>query len=282
MDQSVLKKLQQTELQILIYFDKYCKANNLNYYLIGGALLGSARYHGFIPWDDDIDVAMPRGDYEKLKIIWNESPCSDYFLQSSTSDPNFARCIMKLRKNGTKIVESTSRSIEMNNGIYIDIFPIDFLPEFDFKTIDKRANKIRKLMSFRAIKTGYINNNHRIIKKIIKYITFFISNEVVDGKIEALCERENNGERKYAVLFLHNYYWTKQLHSFDVFGKGSVCEFEGYEFIAPAKKEEFLTRVFGEKYLIEPPVNKRVSPHSYTSIIFNENDVGDNVTTCND
>lgn len=83
MEQSTLKKLQQTELRILLYFDRYCKDHNLQYYLIGGALLGAARYHGFIPWDDDVDVAMPREDYEKLKVFYSSDK---HFLQNSDTD----------------------------------------------------------------------------------------------------------------------------------------------------------------------------------------------------
>ena len=91
-----LKKLQQTELEVLRHFHKYCAENGLRYYLIGGALLGAARYGGFIPWDDDIDVAMPREDYERLKKMYDSS---EYFLQNTDSEAKFARCIMKLRKS---------------------------------------------------------------------------------------------------------------------------------------------------------------------------------------
>lgn len=278
MEQSILKQLQQTELQILIFFDTYCKKHNLQYYVIGGALLGSVRYGGFVPWDDDIDVAMPRDDYEKLKLLWKESSSHEHFLQYAETDPNFARGIMKLRKNDTEIIERTSQNIEMNNGIYIDIFPIDFLPEFSFKKINKRANYIKRLVSLRAIRTGYLNDNYRMIKTMLKYLTFFLSNEAIDRKIDLLCQKENCSQKKYAILFLHNYCWTKQCHRIDVFGNGSACIFEGNEFVAPAKKEEFLIKTFGKDYMIEPSCNKRVSPHNYSSVKFCE---GGGNTFCN-
>jgi len=270
MEREILEQLQKVELNILIDFDAYCKAHNLRYYLIGGALLGAVRYKNFIPWDDDIDVAMPREDYEKLKSVWNQFPDSNYFLQSAESDPNFSRCIIKLRKQGTEIIEYSSQAVNMNNGIYIDIFPIDYISDYDYKIIDKRAKLIRRLMSIRAIKSGYNNNRYILIKKLIRYFTIFISNNTIDKKINQLCVKENNGSRKYAVLFLHNYDWSKQIHLTDVFGNGSLCEFEGHEFSAPAKKEMFLMKVFGENYMREPPLNRQKSPHSFVSVIIDK------------
>ena len=92
-----LKRLQKKELEILIDFHNFCVEKNLQYYLIGGALLGAARYQGFIPWDDDIDVAMPREAYERLKKEYRSS--DKYFLQNSDTDPLFARGIQKIRCN---------------------------------------------------------------------------------------------------------------------------------------------------------------------------------------
>lgn len=116
-----LKELQNIELQILIDFHQFCFENNLRYYLIGGALLGAARYQKFIPWDDDVDVAMPREDYERLKQIYFSDR---YFLQNTQSDPLFSRCIQKIRMNGTVIEEKSCVGVNIHQGIYIDISPL--------------------------------------------------------------------------------------------------------------------------------------------------------------
>lgn len=266
MTNSELLRLKETELSILEVFDNYCQKHGLRYYLIGGALLGSVRYGGFIPWDDDIDVAMPREDYETLKKIWQAESIDGYFLQSSETDINFARCIMKLRKDGTEIIEKASAEVEMHNGIYIDIFPIDYVDELSDK-VAKRASAIRRLMSLRAIKSGY-RGNHQCIKKIIKYCIFWLSEEVIENRIYRLCTAENQGLRKYAILYLHNYPWQKQIHPIEVFGDGKGCLFEGEKFTAPADTHKFLTKVFGEDYMQEPPDNKKRNPHNYVSIKF--------------
>ena len=257
-----LKKLQQTELGILRDFHKYCDENGLRYYLIGGALLGAARYGGFIPWDDDVDVAMPREDYEKLKKTYNSEK---YFLQNAESEAPFARCVMKLRKNGTHIIEKNCQHIKIHDGIYIDIFPIDYVSDKSSPTLGKRAKRIRRLMTLRCIKSGY-SGNHMAIKRLIRIALFWLPVKAIDKKIDKLCTWENGGERNWAVLFLHNYHWTKQIHNKVVFGDGAPISFEGECFIGPADTHAFLTRVFGEDYMKEPPQDKQKCPHSYLCV----------------
>lgn len=263
-----LKRLQQTELSILLSFDEYCKKHNLKYYLVGGALLGAARYKGFIPWDDDIDVAMPREDYESIKTLWQKDSIKGCFLQNADSDPKFARCIQKVRKDNTVIIESVSQSVKMHNGIYIDIFPIDFVTTDDEAIVGKIAKKIRILMSLRAIRSGYVNGAKSTLKKVVRVLTFFISCKSIDKKIDVLCTKENNFDAKYAVLYLHNYDWKKQIHDREVFGEGGCCEFEGHKFSAPSDTDVFLKKVFGEDYMMEPSKEKQINPHNYISVSF--------------
>ncbi len=257
-----LKELQKTELQILIDFDKFCKEKGLQYYLIGGALLGAVRYQKFIPWDDDIDVAMPRADYERIKEIFSIDGC---FLQNNQSDPRFSRCIQKIRRNGTRIAEKTCAHIDMHQGIYIDIFPIDYVADNCSKKIAKRAGRIRRLMSLRAIKGGYKSDRHIGLKKIIQWF-LPVSIKHIDRKIDELCTKDNHLDQNYSILWLHNYSWEKQIHDCVVFGEGSKCSFEGYDFIAPANVDAFLIRVFGEEYMKEPEPEKRKCPHNYMNV----------------
>jgi len=257
------------EVKILRAFHDYCAKYGLKYYLIGGALLGSVRYGGFIPWDDDIDVAMFREDYERLRLIWDTNPIEGYFLQHNKSDPKFARGIMKLRLNETKLVEYTCRNIDMHHGIYIDIFPIDYVKRNYGLIIKLRGILIRKLLSIRSIKSGYHNGKYIILKRSIKDL-FPLGNNVIDNLIHFLSTIDNNRERNYAIIWVHSYEWKKQVHEMSVFGLGSSCKFEGYNFIAPSDKESFLTKVFGENYLEEPPYNKRETPHKYIQIEFKE------------
>ena len=257
-----LKELQEKELQILIDFDRFCNQHDLRYYLIGGALLGAARYQEFIPWDDDVDVAMPRDDYERLKEVF----VSDrYFLQNDSSDPVFSRCIQKIRLNDTVIAEKNCIGLNIHQGIYIDVFPIDYVSSCCHKTLNRRAALIRRLMSLRMIKGGYKSDRHTFVKKAIRYL-LPCSINYIDRTLFRLCTMENNGDCRYAILWLHNYPWYKQIHSLDVFGDGGKCQFCGCDFSAPADTDAFLRRVFGKDYMEEPPLEKQQCPHNYINI----------------
>lgn len=260
-----LRRLQMIELEILIDFHNFCEQNNLRYFLIGGALLGAVRYQSFIPWDDDIDVAMPREDYERLKKEYVSS--DKYFLQNSDSDPLFARGIQKIRRNGTEALERISSDISMHHGIYIDIFPIDYVNSAGNMKMTIRAGIIRFFLSLRAIKSGYVNSRFKRIKMLI-YRLCPISIAYMDRILEMLCTKENQKLRRYAILWLHNYHWKRQLHDVKIFEKKDTCFFEGQNFSAPAEVSSFLSTVFGEDYMVEPPIDKRRQPHSYINVLY--------------
>lgn len=270
MDTFTHKKLQKYEIEILNDFDKFCNKEGLKYFLIGGALLGSVRHKGFIPWDDDIDVAMYREDYERLQEIWVNKVDGKYFLQSGKTDPLFARGILKMRLNGTHIIENACENVSMNDGIYIDIFPIDFVENNSKIFLEKRAKKIRHLMTLRTIKSGYKEINHTRIKKVIRFLIKGVSINKIDRMLFKLCTRDNNKNRNYAILFLHNYPWYKQIHPIEVFGDGCKCVFENCLFNAPQKCNLFLERVFGKNYMEEPPKSMQKNPHNYIKIDFGD------------
>ncbi|NLA72216.1 MAG: LicD family protein [Clostridiales bacterium] len=267
MEQDVLKKLHEHELLILKNFHEYCKKHNLTYYLIGGALLGAKRYGGFIPWDDDIDVAMFREDYNKLQALWEKEPIDGCFLQSGKTDPKFARGILKIRMNDTKALEYTSRNIDIHHGIYIDIFPIDYTSNKYNIRMEIVGGLIKRLLSLRSIKSGYSGTKYCSIKSVIKHL-LPLSAKQIDLLIEKLSTAENDKEREFAVLWVHNYGWKKQLHKTSVFGNSCECKFENFVFSAPCDTHSFLSQVFGEDYLQEPPDDKKKLPHSYIEIEF--------------
>lgn len=117
------KRIWNTELEILAIFDEICRRHDLRYYLDFGTLLGAVRHQGIIPWDDDIDVSMMRPDYERFKEIAANELHTPYFLQTAYTD-NFTMAFAKIRDSRTSAVEFPYRQ-DMNQGIFIDIFPLD-------------------------------------------------------------------------------------------------------------------------------------------------------------
>lgn len=135
-----LEKVQVIELGILKEFSRICSKYKLEWIAIGGTALGAVRHSGFIPWDDDIDVAMRRNDYEKFIHIAPGELSKQYFLQNFVTEPNCNNYFTKIRKNGTLFVEECGRSMKAHQGIFIDIFPLDNLPKDNRKLKKLRFN----------------------------------------------------------------------------------------------------------------------------------------------
>ena len=129
LNEEELKKLQKIELEMLIEIDRICKKNQIKYTLIGGSLLGAVRHKGFIPWDDDMDLNMPRADYEKLMEVF-ESELGDRYDLLAPGYKVGANCfLMRIMKKGTTLLNMIDEKSPYPTGIYIDITPIDYAPE---------------------------------------------------------------------------------------------------------------------------------------------------------
>lgn len=123
-----LHKLQKTLLEMLKVFDTFCRENNLEYSLYAGSLLGAVRHHGFIPWDDDLDVCMSRGNYNKFLELWQSAPVKGYVLQNKEISKYFSQSFSKLCKDHTTFLQDQQQIGNQHTGIFLDIFPIDRIP----------------------------------------------------------------------------------------------------------------------------------------------------------
>lgn len=157
-----LIKLQEVELDLMKKFDEVCKKHNINYFLIGGTLLGAARHKGFIPWDDDMDVAMLAKDYYKLLEVAKDEFNGKYFFQTEYSDPGALRYHAQLRNSETTGILKTDYMCrkKFNQGIFIDIFPFYTLPD-DLKKRKEVFNYITPLLR---------NKNHANFVKYDNYL----------------------------------------------------------------------------------------------------------------
>src|SRR5699024_6110897 len=169
------RKAQMIQLEILKEFDRFCKEHNIKYQLYAGTLLGAIRHKGFIPWDDDIDIAMTRDQYERFleKYINNER----YFLQNFQTDYNYFRQFSRLRKNNTVFRQEQYSNLDIHHGIFIDIFPLDNVEE----TYDKEKYRLSTnsvLRKINIIRNKNVNLDNITLSKqalffIIKIILIF-------------------------------------------------------------------------------------------------------------
>ena len=142
-----MKKVWAAELKLLNKLLDVCNKHHLKIWAEGGTLLGTIRHHGFIPWDDDIDMAMPRDDYDKLQTIAKDEFKDPYFFQSGHTDL-FPNGMTRIRMNGTTAIFYKSIYHKYHQGIFIDIFPLDAIPDDDhlFKTFIAKQEKLQETM----------------------------------------------------------------------------------------------------------------------------------------
>ena len=123
--EKTLRRLQLEQLAMLKLVDGFCRRHEIRYSLYAGTLLGAVRHGGFIPWDDDLDVCMPREDYRRFLALWKED---GYLLQNRDNTPAFTQSFTKLRKRGTTFLTPEDRGRGYHTGIFLDIFPVDRCP----------------------------------------------------------------------------------------------------------------------------------------------------------
>ena len=138
-----MNELQEELLKLLKEFIRVCDKHHLRYFMVGGSCLGAARHEGFIPWDDDIDVGMPREDYDKFVKLQSEYEGTPYFIQTWQTDPHYTYNYGKLRDSSTTFIETYFWKHRINHGVWIDIFPIDGISLTDNKPYKKYAHKIK-------------------------------------------------------------------------------------------------------------------------------------------
>ena len=127
--QTDLRRLQLTQLEILKIIDGICKEHGINYSLYAGSLLGAVRHQAFIPWDDDLDICMTRPNYSRFLQVWEQEAPAGYILQNKENSPGFTQSFTKIRKDQSTFLEVEWERGRYHNGIFVDIFPVDRIPE---------------------------------------------------------------------------------------------------------------------------------------------------------
>jgi len=226
-------------LGILVEFDRICKKNNLKYWLEAGTLLGAVRHQGFIPWDDDIDLAMPRDDYEKfIKIYKNELP-SHLFLQTKESDPKYSQYYAKIRDKNTRFVDYSEegKDIKYHQGIFIDIFPLNSV-----NTI------IHRMYPFLSDFGNIFSRNRSYIKyfDIDLYQYYLKTINSLHNSKNSFIKREPDQTPRMKTIEVKDIYPLQEL------------VFEKYTFPAPANYDKHLTEMYGD-YMTLPSVEERVA-----------------------
>ena len=264
------KQLKEKLVEMFKWFHCFCVDNNLRYFALGGTMLGAVRHKGFIPWDDDIDVGMPRKDYEKLAFLMQTKDCGIYTIETPDSkDEGFLYTFSKIYDTTTTLVENTR--VQLKRGVYIDVFPLDGLGstlqeskkrfekiDFYFKLLLTRATGIRKgrsaLKNLAVTFAGFIPD-------------FFINNKKIQKHIDELCKQKDYDEFAYGGNLLGAWRF-KEIMRVDIMGEPTLYKFEDMQIYGAEDYDGYLTHLYGDWREL-PPANKRVSHHDYVYLDLN-------------
>lgn len=257
-----LDELKKIQLDILKSYIDFCNDNNLIYFLGGGTLLGSIRHKGYIPWDDDIDVMMPRADYE---ILLNKYNNSHFKILSFKNTDSYYYPFAKIVDLRTKLVEKDLEEIN-EMGVYIDVFPIDYLPneKKEISKIFKKYDKYGKIVLF----SKYVDlskTSKNIIKKIIKKLLMpFLKNKNICKNNLKKMNVLGCNEKTDTVACISGRYFEKEIMPASYIDGYIESDFENLKCKIPVGYDSYLTKHYGD-YMKLPPKEKQVSNHSNTA-----------------
>ncbi len=265
-----LRKLQLEELKILDEFIRICEKNNLKYYMIGGTLLGAIRHKGFIPWDDDVDMAMPREDYEKfLKLNKNEFG-EGYELVTYENDKNYRYPWARITINTIKIINHMA-NIPREEKAWIDIIPLDGFPDSKIERFFHEIHlsfwwDLNQIVQFDEM-VDQKRKRNMIAKCAIKIASLFKwIGKIVNYKVclkhlnKVLMKYPYNSKTKYIINYLAAYGFDETFTR-KSFEQTSKFEFEQRKINGPKGYDDVLKKIYGD-YMKLPPIEDRNKHHS--------------------
>lgn len=261
------KRANAVYLDLLTEFGRLCKENGLTWWLFFGGLIGAVRHGGFIPWDDDIDILMPRADFDRLRTMTNgEFGASEpYFLQNVKTEPACVNALIRFRRSNTADIRPEnladirrhSNRIRYNQGMSLAIFPLDSVPKSELlRRFQKASVYLLWGIFYRA--------NHPDERRPLQHTLCRLAYVVIGGgtimkltnRLYHLpCKMRPDEVQNYDGLYSSCHRWPK--HDFD---ETVMLSFEHLELPAPIGYDDLLTLIYGD-YMQFPPEDQRVAPH---------------------
>ena len=256
-----LELLHAVQLDLLVKFDSLCKKHNLAYFLDSGTALGAVRHGGFIPWDDDVDVGMPRDDYDRLIAIGMKGLPGNLFLQTTETDPAYVMPFAKIRLGNTVFPDKGKNFKNLKyKCIYIDVFPFDKVPENPKQAI--RRIKESRFWYFVSVFSRRDYPGKKIPQKVLSYLLHKSSNRMIirlRQYYDSYCRKYNASDSGYMTCFCWR---VSQRHvvlfrTEELLPTKRIC-FEGKELSIMHNANIYLTKMFGD-YRVLPPEEDRKS-----------------------
>ena len=273
MENNRMTELQKKELEILKQFLAVCEKLNLTYYMVCGSALGAVKYGGFIPWDDDIDVALPRQDYERFCEEAPKMLPSWCFLQNYRTEKQYYRLGTKLRDSRTTYIEIMTENLNINQGVFIDVFPLD--NKWSTQSEEKKFRReLRRFEAGRRVKLHYnrfSGSSILMVQTNICYLLFKLF-----GYRSDIAETIRRFDRYVSSFSADSGIWCNHANSTSPleyapktqYGKGAWFPFEDLEVRVPERYNEYLTQKYGN-WREDIPQDEQQGHHYYVKCDLN-------------
>lgn len=255
-----VRKMQLKGLEMALFFDDFCEKNGLTYFLCGGCCIGSIRNAGFIPWDDDVDVFMPREDYEKLKQLWVDT--EDYSIQYTTKEVLTENQFLTICANNTTFIKTYQKDLDINHGLVLDVLPIDGCP-----TGWRRKTQKLWALLYSLFIVGKAPTNHgKLVTVGAKVLLGICKPKAWRYAVWRLCERKMSqypiADCDYITELCSGPHYMQNEYPKALFEKAIRVSFEGHQLPIPVGYDGYLKMAFGD-YMQLPPEEKRVCHHAF-------------------
>lgn len=252
-----IRPLQLRILEILLVIDKVCKAHGLRYYLAAGTMLGAVRHKGFIPWDDDVDIAMPRKDYDLLMQHSQEWLPEPYEALCAEQNPEYPSDFAKVIDSSTTLIERAHHSYV--GGIYVDVFPIDGMTSNTFmQHIHFARYSFYKKIIYLLCRDPYKHGHGPSCWLPLLCRKLF----TLKGVLHRLLELQKKYADNAQELVVDHDFGMRGIMSPSVYGNPQEVDFEGHVLCGVEQADQYLKKLYGD-YMTIPPGDKQRQHNFY-------------------
>lgn len=261
------EELKSVEFNLLKKIDRICHDNGWKYSLCGGTLLGAIRHKGFIPWDDDIDIAMPRTDYIAfLKYIQKHGETDKIRIVAPKISEDYAYLFAKVCDVDTVMEEENFKRDNLEMGVYVDVFPIDGLGDSEDAKRNFEATRFdRELLVARNWKRFFRSKTHAWYIEPIRFAFWVISRFVSTNRLVDRVEEyyaQFPIEKSECAAIICGSYREKEIMPTEILNSFTEVEFEGKRFMAFKEYDKYLRKIYGD-YMKLPPKEKQITHHMF-------------------
>lgn len=265
-----LRELQLKQLDMIAFIKEFCEKNKITFYLIGGGLIGAVRHGGFIPWDDDLDILLPRDDYERFCRLFQEQHPNGRFRLLKTDGKMFTGNIFAtVTDTKYTMVKMNQTHVDIPHGLVIDVFPLDVCPDSGFA----RKRQYVWTMLYSLFLAQIVPENHGgLISFGSKILLGIFRGKKLREKIWRTCEKHmiqyKREDNQYLTELCSGPHWMKVKYPKHIYDGVDHVVFEGITLPCASGYKEYLELVFGD-YMTPPPEDKRVPHHDIAYLDLN-------------